>query len=134
MRSHGSRSRAAAIAFGLALFGVSAIADDGFAKWWPGFQASVAKGDAKSIVVGTKFPMPWELGKTRSIETEADFVAHFATYFPADMRRAVATQKPVSIPGGQYMVTWHARGNEYSLYFEARGSSFALLALSEGPP
>jgi hypothetical protein len=50
------------------------------------------------------------------------------------MRRAVATQKPVSIPGGQYMVTWHARGNEYSLYFEARGSSFALLALSEGPP
>lgn len=109
-------------------------ADDGFAKWWPGFQASVAKSDAKAIVRGAQFPMDWELGKIRKIATEADFVAHFKTYFTADMGKAVATQKPVSIPGDQYMITWHARGDEYSLYFKRLGESFVLFALSEGPP
>jgi hypothetical protein len=111
-----------------------AVADDGFAKWWPDFKASVAKNDAKAIVRGTQFPLPWELGKVRNIATEADFVAHFSTYFTADMRKAVAEQKPVSIPGDQYMITWHARGNEYSMYFKPQGGSFVLLALSEGPP
>jgi len=109
-------------------------ADDGFAKWWPEFKAAVAKNDAKAIVRGTQFPLPWELGKTRNIATEADFIAHFNTYFTADMRKTVAGQKPVSIPGDQYMITWHARGNEYSLYFKSQGGSFVLLALSEGPP
>jgi hypothetical protein len=56
-------------------------ADDGFAKWWPEFKVSVAKSDAKAIVRGTQFPLPWELGKVRNIATEADFVAHFNTYF-----------------------------------------------------
>jgi len=110
-----------------------AAADDGFAKWWPDFKAAVAKNDAKGIVHGAQFPMDWELGKIRKVTSEADFFAHFDTYFTADMRKAVATQKPVSIPGDQYMITWHARGNEYSLYFQARGGSFALTALSEGP-
>src|ERR1700691_6169486 len=118
----------------IAAFAVVAGADDGFAKWWPEFKASVAKNDAKAIVRGTQFPLPWELGKVRNIATEADFVAHFNAYFTADMRKAVAEQKPVSIPGDQYMITWHARGNEYSLYFKQQGASFALLALSEGPP
>ena len=118
----------------LAAFAMSAAADDGFAKWWPEVKASVAKGDAKAIVRGTQFPLPWELGKVRNVLTEADFVAHFNTYFTADMRKAVAGQKPVSIPGDQYMITWHARGNEYSLYFNPQGGSFVLLALSEGPP
>jgi hypothetical protein len=118
----------------LATLASAGAADDGFAKWWPEFKASVAKSDAKAIVRGTQFPLPWELGKVRNIATGADFVAHFNTYFTADMRKAVAEQKPVSIPGDQYMITWHARGNEYSLYFKRLGGSFVLLALSEGPP
>jgi len=109
-------------------------ADDGFAKWWPEFKAAVTKGDAKAMVHGAQFPMDWELGKVRKIATEADFLAHFHTYFRADMRRAVLTQKPVAIPGDQYMVTWHARGDEYSLYFKAQGGSWVLKGLSEGPP
>jgi len=116
------------------MFAMSAAADDGFAKWWPEFKAAVAKNDAKAVVRGAQFPLPWELGKVRNIATEADFVAHFNTYFTADMQKAVAEQKPVSIPGDQYMITWHARGNEYSLYFKPQGGSFVLLALSEGPP
>jgi len=118
----------------LLMFATLARADDGFAKWWPEFKAAVAKGDAKAIVRGTLFPLPWELGKVRNIATEGDFVAHFNTYFTADMHKAVAEQKPVSIPGDQYMITWHARGNEYSLYFKQQGGSFVLFALSEGPP
>ncbi len=108
-------------------------ADDGFAKWWPQFQAAAAKGDAKAITEGSKFPMQWELKAVREIKTREDFVAHFAAYFTADMKRAVASAKPVAIPEG-YMITWHARGDEYSLYFHPAGRSFALSGLSEGPP
>jgi hypothetical protein len=108
-------------------------ADDGFAKWWPQFQSTVAKSDAKAITEGSKFPMQWELKAVREIKTREDFVAHFAAYFTADMKKAVANGKPVAIPEG-YMITWHARGNEYSLYFRPAGGSFALSALSEGPP
>jgi len=111
-----------------------AFADDGFAKWWPDFKAAVAKNDPKAIARGAAFPMNWELEKTRKIESQAEFLAHFNTYFTADMRRAVASQKPVSIPGDQYMITWHARGNEYSMYFKSSGGAWALYALSEGPP
>ena len=108
-------------------------ADDGFAKWWPRFQSAVAKGDAKAMTEGSKFPMQWELGTVREIKAREDFVARFPAYFTADMKRAVASQKPVAIPEG-HMITWHARGNEYSLYFRPAGGSFSLSALSEGPP
>lgn len=77
--------------------------------------------------------MDWELKAVRQIKTREDFIAHFASYFPADMKRAVASAKPVAIPEG-YMITWKARGDEYSLYFRPSGSGFALFALSEGPP
>jgi hypothetical protein len=121
----------------LALFAISAssvmAADDGFAAWWPQFQAVVSKNDAKAVASLAHFPMDWELGKVRKVETEADFVGHFSAYFPADLRRAVAHGKPVSIPDG-YMITWKARGNEYSLYFNKISGRFALSALSEGPP
>jgi hypothetical protein len=107
-------------------------ADDGFAKWWPQFQSAVAKGDAKAMTEGSKFPMQWELGTVREIKTREDFVAHFAAYFTADMKHAVASRKPVAIPEG-HMVLWNARGDEYSLYFKPAGGSFALSGLSEGP-
>ena len=71
-------------------------ADDGFAKWWPQFQSTVAKSDAKAITEGSKFPMQWELKAVREIKTREDFVAHFAAYFTADMKKAVANGKPVA--------------------------------------
>jgi hypothetical protein len=124
---------AAALLF-LAFAASTPAADDGFAKWWPEYKTAVAKNDPKAIVKGAQFPMDWELGKVRKIQTEVEFLADFGTYFTADMRKAIATQKPVSIPNDQYMITWHARGNEYSLYFMSRGGSWSLYALSEGPP
>lgn len=118
----------------LALLAMSAIAaDDGFAAWFPQFQAAVAKNDAKAIAGFARFPIDWELGKVRRIETDADFFAHFAAYFPADMRKAVAQAKPVPIPDG-YMLTWKARGDEYSLYFKKLSDRWILNGLSEGPP
>jgi hypothetical protein len=134
MRSSLIRARGARF-FALALLAAAAIAaDDGFAKFWPQFQAVVAKNDAKSIIQGVQFPLEWELGKVRKIDSNADFLSHFSAYFTADMRRAVATQKPVSIPDAKYMITWHARGNEYSMYFKSQGGTWALVGLSEGPP
>lgn len=108
-------------------------ADDGFAKWWPRFQSVVKAGDAKAISAGSRFPMPWELGAVREIKTQDEFVRRFSALFTADMKRAVANEKPVAIPEG-YMITWHARGNEYSLYFHPSGGGFVLNGLSEGPP
>jgi hypothetical protein len=119
----------ALLVFSLSAFG----ADDGFAKWWPQFQSAVAKGDAKAISEGAKFPLGWENGPVRAIKTREDFIAHFATYFTADMKRAVASGKPVGIPTG-YMIVWKARGNEYSFYFQPAGGSYAFAGLSEGPP
>ncbi len=107
-------------------------ADDGFAKWWPQFQSAVAKGDAKAIADPAKFPMEWENGPVRQIKTREDFVGHFATYFTIDMKKAVASKKPVAIPEG-YMIFWNARGNQYSLNFHPSGGSFVLAGLSEGP-
>lgn len=104
-----------------------------FAAWWPQFQAAVAKNDAHAIVEGAAFPMQWENGPVREIKTREDFLARFDTYFTADMKRAVARQKPVPVPEG-YMITWKARGNEYSFYFRGSGARFALAGLSEGPP
>src|SRR6185295_17438719 len=34
--------------------------DAAFRKWWPGFQAAVAKHDAKAVAHGMLFPQPWE--------------------------------------------------------------------------
>jgi hypothetical protein len=38
------------------------------------------------------------------------------------------------LPNGNYIIIWHARGNEYSLHFAPSGSIFALDGLGEGPP
>lgn len=108
-------------------------ADDGFAKWWSEFQASTARNDAKAFVKGIQYPIDWELGKVRKISTEADFIAHYNAYVPADMRKAIATQKPVLLPSGVYLIIWHARGDEYSLHFILHGETWSLFALAEGP-
>ncbi len=121
---------AAVILLAVAAFG----ADDGFSKFWPEFKTAVAKNDTKAILRGVSYPMNWELGKIRKINSEADFLAHFDAYFTADMRKAVASKTPVSIPNNQYMITWNARGNEYSMYFIAKNGTYVLFALSEGPP
>jgi hypothetical protein len=121
------------IALSSVLAVVVCAADDEFAKWWPSFQVSVKSRDAKAISSGVKFPMQWELGAVREIKTQDEFIRGFNSLFTADMKRAVATAKPVKIPEG-YMITWHARGNEYSLYFHAAGGGFVLSGLSEGPP
>jgi hypothetical protein len=118
----------------LALLTISAsAADDGFAAWWPRFQSAVAKNDPRAIAAQSHFPLDWELGKVRKIETESDFLANFPSYFPVDMRKAVAQSKPVAIPEG-YMITWKAHRNEYSLYFKKLSGHFSLTGLSEGPP
>jgi len=104
-----------------------------FAKWWSAFQASVAKGDAKAVARQTRFPLSWEYGSIREIQTEAEFVSGFDKYFNAEIRKAIATQKPDLLPDGTYIITWKARGNEYSLYFRPQGTGFQLDALSEGP-
>ena len=119
----------------LLLFAISAFgADDGFAKFWTEFKATVARNDAKGIVRGVEYPLDWELGKVRKVTSEADFVAHFSSYFTADMRKAIATGKPELVPGNQYLLIWHARGNEYSFHFLAKNGTYVLFALAEGPP
>ena len=107
--------------------------NDGFAKWWPQFQAAVAARDAKTVARGAHSPMDWENGPIRQIKSEADLVEHFDTYFTPEIRKAVAAGKPERLPNGIYSITWKARGNEYSMYFEASGGGFVLQALSEGP-
>lgn len=105
-----------------------------FGKWWPQFQAAVAKHDAKAVAGMTTFPLDWELGKVRRVATADDFVAKFDSYFPPDMVKAVATRKPDQSPKNEYSITWKARGDEYSLYFREDGKGgFVLWALSEGP-
>ncbi len=118
----------------LALLAISAnAADDGFAAWWPQFQAAVARNNATAVARFAHFPMDWELGSVRKISSQDDFISRYPSYFPVDMRRAVARAKPQRIPEG-YMVTWKAKGNEYSLYFRKSAGRFVLDGLSEGPP
>jgi hypothetical protein len=113
---------------------VTGLAADDFSKWWPAFQASVAKTDAKSVVKGVHYPLQWENGKIRDIKSEAEFVRSFSTYFTPEIKRMIAQGKPEKFPGG-YSITWKARGNEYSIYFKPDPSGgFALDGLSEGPP
>jgi hypothetical protein len=106
-------------------------ADSDFPKWWPQFQAAVAKGDAKTIAQGADFPIQWELGSLHQLMSAAELAQHFDKYFPTDLKKAVATKKP---DAGELGITWKMRGNEYSLYFKAVSSGFALYYLSQGPP
>lgn len=122
-----------ALAALILLASAGSSADDGFAKWWPKFQAAVKSGDAKTVAAGAAFPMHWENGPVREIASQADFLRGFDSYFTADLKRAVASRKAEKIPDG-YMITWKARGNEYSLYFKPAGGGFVLDGLSEGPP
>lgn len=116
----------------LAVLASSASAAD-FAKWWPGFQAAVAKNDAKAVAAGAHYPMNWENGKIRDIKMEAEFLKGFDVYLTPEIRRVIATKKTERLPNGSYILTWKARGNEYSLYFKPEGDTFVLDGLSEGP-
>jgi hypothetical protein len=104
-----------------------------WAKWWPQFQSAVAKHDAKAVAHMVQFPLDWELGKIRHVESEADFAANFDRYFPTDMIKAVATKKPETVPDG-YVIIWNAGGDEYALHFKNDGKGgYVVCALSEGP-
>jgi hypothetical protein len=105
-----------------------------FAKWWPQFQAAVAKNDAAAVGKGADFPLNWENGPIREIKSQADLAGRFDSYFTAEIKRIVATKKPERLPNGTYFITWKARGNEYSIYFKPQGGTFVLDGLSEGPP
>ncbi len=109
--------------------------DDGFAKWFQAFQSYVAKGNAEAAVGNAEFPMDWEYGSTRKISARAVLVGRFDFYFTDDIKKTIASAKPERMPGGEYVITWKARGNEYSMYFKPQiGGGFALFGLSEGPP
>lgn len=121
----------------LATIAVAAIAADNaeFAKWWPQFQAAVAKHDAAGVSDGVQFPLNWENGTIREIKTKGDLANRFDMYFTDEIRKIVATRKPERMPNGVYSITWKERGNEYSLYFKPRSAGrFVLDGLSEGPP
>ena len=108
---------------------------EAFAKWWRQFQSAVAARDVKAVTRGAQFPLDWENGPIRKIETEADLEQHFDLYFTKEIKQNVASKKPERLPDGFYIIWWKARGNEYSLTFKPAGSGgFALDALSEGPP
>src|SRR6185369_16834909 len=104
-----------------------------FTKWWPGFQAAVAKGDAKAVAERAYFPLSWELGPIREIKSETEFLRDFDKYFTAEVKKGLASGKRDQLPDGTYMITWKARGNEYSMYFRPTAAGFVLDALSEGP-
>ena len=125
-----------ALIFALVFSGVAAAQSDAaFQKWWPGFQSAVAKHDAKAVAQGMRFPQPWENGPAiREIKTAADLTARFDVYLTPEIKKEIATKKPERLPNGNYIIIWHARGNEYSLHFTPAGSAFALDGLGEGPP
>ncbi len=109
--------------------------DTAFRKWWPGFQAAVAKHNAQAVGQGMRFPQPWENGPAiREIKSAADFTVRFDVYLTPEIKKQIASKKPERLPNGNYIIIWHARGNEYSLHFTPSGSSFALDGLGEGPP
>ena len=109
--------------------------DAAFRKWWPGFQAAVAKHDAKAVARGMRFPQPWENGPAiREIRSEADLTARFDVFFTPEIKKQIATKRPEHLPNGNYVIVWHARGNEYSLHFTPAGDGFALDGLDEGQP
>jgi hypothetical protein len=109
--------------------------DAAFQKWWPGFQSAVTKHDAKAVAQGMRFPQPWETGPViREIKSAADLAARFDVYLTPEIKKEIASKKPERLPNGNYIIVWHARGNEYSLHFTPAGSGFALDGLGEGPP
>jgi hypothetical protein len=109
--------------------------DAAFRKWWPGFQAAVAKHDAKAVARGMRFPQPWENGPAiREIKSEADLTGRFDVFLTPEIKKQIAGKRPERLPNGNYMIVWHARGNEYSLHFTPSGDGFALDGLGEGPP
>jgi len=116
----------------LAVLAHSLLAAD-FAKWWPGFQAAVAKADAQAVARQAHFPLEWENGKIRQIKSEADLLKSFDVYFTPEIRKNIAARKPELLPSGEYLIVWQARGNEYSLRFIPEGAAFVLGGLSEGP-
>ena len=121
----------------LAVAGVALTQKDdaAFRKWWPGFQAAVAKHDAKAVARGMRFPQPWENGPAiREIKSDADLTGRFDAFLTPEIQKQIATKRPGRLPNGNYMIVWHARGNEYSLYFTPAGDGFALDGLGEGPP
>ena len=110
-------------------------ADATFEKWWTGFQAAVARRDAKMVGQRMRFPQPWENGpKVREIKSQADLAEHFDRFLTPEIKKQIATQTPERLPNGNYLIVWHARGNEYSLNFVRSGGVFALDGLGEGPP
>lgn len=110
------------------------VAADAFNSWWPKFQAAVAAHDVEAVAHGAKFPMNWENGPVRQIETAGEFTSRFDTYVTPEINNSIAKIKPERLPNGTYILTWKARGNEYSLYFAPLGDTYALDGLSEGPP
>src|SRR5882724_12285305 len=96
--------------------------DAAFRKWWPRFQAAVAKHDAKAVARGMRFPQPWENGPgLREIKSEAELTARFDLFLTTEIKKQTATKRPERLPNGNYMNVWHARGNEYSLHFTPTG-------------
>ena len=82
-----------------------------------------------------RFPHSWENGPAvREIKTAADLNARFDVYLTAEIKKQIATKKPERLSNGNYIIVWHARGNEYSLHFTPAGAGFALDGLGEGPP
>jgi hypothetical protein len=132
--STSKKSKFGFLALLLALAPQAGAQDRSFTKWWPQFQAAVARRDAKTVAQGVGFPLNWEDGPTRNIKTEADLASRFDFYFTTSIKKIIATKKPELLPTGVYSITWKARGNEYSLYFKPQASGFALDGLSEGPP
>ena len=121
----------------LMLAGVALAQKDNaaFRKWWPEFQAAMAKHDAKAVARGMRFPQPWENGPViREIKSEADLTARFDVFLTPEIKKQIATKRPERLPNGNYMIVWHARGNEYSLHFTPSGDGLALDGLGEGPP
>ena len=121
----------------LLVVGVAVAQNDDavFRKWWPGFQSAVAKHDANAVAEGMRFPQPWENGPAiREIKSAANLTARFDAYLTPEIKKQIATKKPERLPNGNYIIIWHARGNEYSLHFAPSGSAFALDGLGEGPP
>lgn len=113
----------------------SDTARSSFSKWWPGFQKAIAQHKATEVAHAAHFPMHWENGPVREIQTEAELVNRFDVYFTDEIRKRIASVKPERLPNGIYTLTWKARGNEYSLYFKPAGlDKFALDGLSEGAP
>ena len=89
----------------------------------------------KSSSARHALPQPWENGPAvREIKSAADLTARFDVYLTPEIKKQIASKRPERLPNDNYIIIWHARGNEYSLHFAPSGNSFALDGLAEGPP